>query len=91
MSIFKLPSFLRGKNPKPLIEVFAEPAEPEETQSHPSDLGRSDFAKEVGKPILAEYTDDANSQGQENVPEVHRGKQSRRRRKKKTQSQDGQG
>ena len=49
MSIFKLPSFLRGKNPKPLIEVFAEP---EEEQSHPSDLGRSDSAKEVGVPIL---------------------------------------
>ena len=88
MSIFKLPSFLRGKNPKPLIEVFAEP---EEEQNHSSDLGRSGSAKEVGKPILAEDTEDANSQGQENVPEVHRGKQSRRRRKKKTQSQDGQG
>jgi len=51
MSIFKLPSFLRGKNPKPLIEVFAEP---EEEQNHSSDLGRSGSAKEVGKPILAE-------------------------------------
>ena len=88
MSIFKLPSFLRGKNPKPLIEVLDIL---EEEQSHPSDLGRSDSAKEVGKPILAEGDNDANSQGQENVPEVHRGKQSRRRRKKKTQSQDGQG
>ena len=79
MSVFKLPSFLRGKNPKLLIEVFAEP---EEEQNHSSDLGRSGSAKEVGKPILAEDTEDANSQGQENVPEVHRGKQSRRRRKK---------
>ena len=87
MSIFKLPSFLRGKNPKPLIEVFAEP---EEEQNHSSDLGRSGSAKEVGKPILAEDTEDANSQGQE-VP-VHDGRpKSRRRRKKKTQSQDGQG
>jgi hypothetical protein len=82
MSIFKLPSFLRGKNPKPLIEVFAEP---EEEQSHPSDLGRSDSAKEVGVPILSEGDNDANSQGQE-VP-VHDGRaKSRRRRKKKTQS-----
>jgi len=88
MSIFKLPSFLRGKNPKPLIEVFAEP---EETQSHPSDLGRSDSAKEVGKPILSEGDNDANSQRQENVPKGHGGKQTRRRRKKKTQSQDEQG
>ena len=86
MSIFKLPSFLRGKNPKPLIEVFAEPAEPEETQSHPSDLGRSDSAKEVGVPILSEGDNDANSQRQENVPKGHGGKQTRRRRKKKTQS-----
>ena len=87
MSIFKLPSFLRGKNPKPLIEVFAEP---EEEQSHSSGVERSDSAKEVGKPILAEDTEDANSQGQE-VP-VHDGRaKSRRRRKKKTQSQDGQG
>ena len=84
MSIFKLPSFLRGKNPKPLIEVFAEPAEPEETQSHPSDLGRSDSAKEVGKPILSEESDDANSQGEE-VP-IHDGRtQGRRRRRKKAQ------
>ena len=74
MSIFKLPSFLKRKHP-----------EPEEEQSHPSDLGRSDSAKEVGKPILAEDTEDANSQGQE-VP-VHDGRaKSRRRRKKKTQS-----
>ena len=86
MSIFKLPSFLRGKNPKPLIEVFAEPEEPEETQSHPSDLGRSDSAKEVGKPILAEDTEDANSQGQE-VPVHNSGTQSRRRRRKKAQNQ----
>ena len=81
MSIFKLPSFLRGKNPKPLIEVFAEP---EEEQCHPSDLGRSDSAKEVGTPILAEEPTDANSQGQE-VP-VHDGRaKSRRRRRKKAQ------
>ena len=74
MSIFKLPSFLKRKHP-----------EPEEKQSHPSDLGRSDSAKEVGKPILAEGDNDANSQGQE-VP-VHDGRaKSRRRRKKKTQS-----
>ena len=86
MSIFKLPSFLRGKNPKPLIEVFAEPAEPEETQSHPSDLGRSDSAKEVGKPILAEDTEDANSQEQQ-VPVHNSGTQSRRRRRKKAQNQ----
>ena len=79
MSIFKLPSFLKRKHP-----------EPEEEQSHPSDLGRSDSAKEVGKPILAEGDNDANSQGQE-VP-VHDGRaKSRRRRKKKTQSQDEQG
>jgi len=83
MSIFKLPSFLRGKNPKPLIEVFAEP---EETQSHPSDLGRSDSAKEVGKPILAEEPNDANSQEQE-VPVHNSGTQSRRRRRKKAQNQ----
>ena len=81
MSIFKLPSFLRGKNPKPLIEVFDIL---EEEQSHSSDLGRSDSAKEVGKPILAEDTEDANSQGQE-VP-VHDGRtQGRRRRRKKAQ------
>ena len=81
MSVFKLPSFLRGKNPKLLIEVFAEP---EEEQNHSSDLGRSGSAKEVGKPILAEDTEDANSQGQE-VP-VHDGRtQGRRRRRKKAQ------
>ena len=81
MSIFKLPSFLRGKNPKPLIEVFDIL---EEEQSHPSDLGRSDSAKEVGVPILAEDIEDANSQGQE-VP-VHDGRaKSRRRRRKKAQ------
>ena len=81
MSIFKLPSFLRGKNPKPLIEVFDIL---EEEQNHSSDLGRSGSAKEVGKPILAEDTEDANSQGQE-VP-VHDGRtQGRRRRRKKAQ------
>jgi hypothetical protein len=82
MSIFKLPSFLRGKNPKPLIEVFDIL---EEEQSHPSDLGRSDSAiEEVGEPILAEEQNDANSQGQE-VP-VHDGRaKSRRRRRKKAQ------
>ena len=89
MSIFKLPSFLRGKNPKPLIEVFAEPAEPEETQSHPSDLGRSDSAKEVGVPILSEGDNDANSQGQE-VP-VHDGRPKSRRRRKKAQKGNEQG
>ena len=87
MSIFKLPSFLRGKNPKPLIEVFAEPAEPEETQSHPSDLGRSGSAKEVGKPILAEEPNDANSQGQA-VPD---GRPKSRRRRKKAQKGNEQG
>jgi len=86
MSIFKLPSFLRGKNPKPLIEVFAEP---EEEQNHSSDLGRSGSAKEVGKPILAEDTEDANSQGQE-VP-VHDGRPKSRRRRKKAQKGNGQG
>ena len=80
MSIFKLPSFLKRKHP-----------EPEEKQSHPSDLGRSDSAKEVGVPILSEDIEDANSQRQEKVPKGHGGKQTRRRRKKKTQSQDGQG
>ena len=86
MSIFKLPSFLRGKNPKPLIEVFDIL---EEEQSHPSDLGRSDSAKEVGKPILAEDTEDANSQGQE-VP-VHDGRPKSRRRRKKAQKGNEQG
>ena len=81
MSIFKLPSFLRGKNPKPLIEVFAEP---EEEQSHSSGVERSDSAEEVGKPILSEESDDANSQGEE-VP-IHDGRtQGRRRRRKKAQ------
>ena len=84
MSVFKLPSFLRGKNPKLLIEVFAEP---EETQSHPSDLGRSDSAKEVGKPILAEEPNDANSQGQA-VPD---GRPKSRRRRKKAQKGNEQG
>jgi len=86
MSIFKLPSFLRGKNPKPLIEVFAEP---EEEQSHSSGAERSDSAKEVGKPILAEDTEDANSQGQE-VP-VHDGRPKSRRRRKKAQKGNEQG
>ena len=86
MSIFKLPSFLRGKNPKPLIEVFAEP---EEEQSHPSGEERSDSAKEVGKPILAEGNNDANSQGQE-VP-VHDGRPKSRRRRKKAQKGNEQG
>ena len=82
MSIFKLPSFLRGKNPKPLIEVFAEP---EEEQSHSSGVEKSDSAtEEVGVPILSEEQNDANSQGQE-VP-VHDGRaKSRRRRRKKAQ------
>ena len=86
MSIFKLPSFLRGKNPKPLIEVFAEP---EEEQSHSSGEERSDSAKEVGKPILAEEPNDANSQGQE-VP-VHDGRPKSRRRRKKAQKGNEQG
>jgi len=86
MSVFKLPSFLRGKNPKLLIEVFAEP---EEEQNHSSDLGRSGSAKEVGKPILAEDTEDANSQGQE-VP-VHDGRPKSRRRRKKAQKGNEQG
>jgi hypothetical protein len=86
MSIFKLPSFLRGKNPKPLIEVFAEP---EEEQSRSSGVKRSDSAKEVGKPILAEEPNDANSQGQE-VP-VHDGGSQSRRRRKKAQKGNGQG
>ena len=85
MSIFKLPSFLRGKNPKPLIEVFDIL---EEEQSHPSDLGRSDSAKEVGVPILAEEQNDANNQGQE-VPDGRT--QGRRRRRKKAQKGNEQG
>ena len=86
MSVFKLPSFLRGKNPKLLIEVFAEP---EEEQSHSSGEERSDSAKEVGKPILAEEPNDANSQGQE-VP-VHDGRPKSRRRRKKAQKGNEQG
>ena len=85
MSIFKLPSFLRGKNPKPLIEVFAEP---EEEQSHSSGEERSDSAKEVGVPILAEEQNDANNQGQE-VPDGRT--QGRRRRRKKAQKGNEQG
>ena len=85
MSIFKLPSFLRGKNPKPLIEVFAEP---EEEQSHSSGEERSDSAKEVGVPILAEEQNDANIQGQE-VPDGRT--QGRRRRRKKAQKGNEQG
>jgi hypothetical protein len=82
MSIFKLPSFLRGKNPKPLTEVFVEP---EEEQSHSSGVEKSDSAtEEVGVPILSEESDDANSQGQE-VPVHNSGTQSRRRRRKKAQ------
>ena len=88
MSIFKLPSFLRGKNPKPLIEVFAEP---EEEQSHSSGDGRSDSAtEEVGEPILSEEQNDANSQGQE-IPVHSSGTQSRRRRKKTQGQGDEQG
>ena len=86
MSVFKLPSFLRGKNPKPLIEVFDIL---EEEQNHSSDLGRSGSAKEVGKPILAEGNNDANSQGQE-VP-VHDGRPKSRRRRKKAQKGNEQG
>ena len=78
MSIFKLPSFLKRKHP-----------EPEEEQNHSSDLGRSGSAKEVGKPILAEDTEDANSQGQE-VP-VHDGRPKSRRRRKKAQKGNEQG
>ncbi len=85
MSVFKLPSFLRGKNPKLLIEVFAEP---EEEQSHSSGEERSDSAKEVGVPILAEEQNDANNQGQE-VPDGRT--QSRRRRRKKAQKGNEQG
>ena len=85
MSVFKLPSFLRGKNPKLLIEVFAEP---EEEQSHSSGEERSDFAKEVGVPILAEEQNDANNQGQE-VPDGRT--QGRRRRRKKAQKGNEQG
>ena len=78
MNIFKLPSFLKRGTPKP-----------KEEQGHSSGLEvKSDPEKEVGKPILAEGDNDANSQGQE-VPVHDGGSQSRRRRKKKTQSQDG--
>ena len=81
MNIFKLPSFLKRGTPKP-----------KEEQGHSSGLEvKSDPEKEVGKPILAEGDNDANSQGHEDVPEGNRGQQSRRRRKKKTQGQDGQG
>ena len=80
MNIFKLPSFLKRGTPKP-----------KEEQGHSSGLEvKSDPEKEVGKPILAEGDNDANSQGQE-VPVHNSGSQSRRRRKKKTQGQDGQG
>ena len=80
MNIFKLPSFLKRGTPKP-----------KEEQGHSSGLEvKSDPEKEVGKPILAEGDNDANSQGQE-VPVHNGGSQSRRRRKKKTQGQDGQG
>ena len=80
MNIFKLPSFLKRGTPKP-----------KEEQGHSSGLEvKSDPEKEVGKPILAEGDNDANSQGQE-VPVHDGGSQSRRRRKKKTQSQDEQG
>ena len=88
MSVFKLPSFLRGKNPKPLIEVFAEP---EGEQSHSPGVERSDSAtEEVGVPILSEEQNDANSQGQE-VPVHSSGTQSRRRRKKTQRQGDEQG
>ena len=80
MNIFKLPSFLKRGTPKP-----------EEEQGHSSEVeAKSDPAKEVGKPILAEENNDANSKGQE-VPVHNSGSQGRRRRKKKTQSQDEQG
>ena len=74
MNIFKLPSFLKRGTPKP-----------EEEQGHSSGLGeKSGPAKEVGKPILAEENNDANSKGQE-VPVHNSGSQGRRRRKKKAQ------
>mgnify|MGYP003628446474 CR=1 FL=1 len=80
MNIFKLPSFLKRGTPKP-----------EEEQGHSSEVeAKSDPEKKVGKPILAEENNDANSKGQE-VPVHNSGSQSRRRRKKKTQGQDGQG
>ena len=74
MNIFKLPSFLKRGTPKP-----------EEEQGHSSEVeAKSDPAKEVGKPILAEENNDANSKGQE-VPVHNSGSQGRRRRKKKAQ------
>ena len=74
MSIFKLPSFLKRGTPKP-----------EEEQGHSSEVeAKSDPEKKVGKPILAEENNDANSKGQE-VPVHNSGSQGRRRRKKKAQ------
>ena len=74
MNIFKLPSFLKRGTPKP-----------EEEQGHSSEVeAKSDPEKKVGKPILAEENNDANSKGQE-VPVHNSGSQGRRRRKKKTQ------
>ena len=80
MNIFKLPSFLKRGTPKP-----------KEEQGHSSGLEvKSDPEKEVGKPILAEGDNDANSQGQE-VPVHSSGTQSRRRRKKTQGQGDEQG
>ena len=74
MNIFKLPSFLKRGTPKP-----------EEEQGHSSEVeAKSDPEKKVGKPILAEENNDANSKGQK-VPVHNSGSQSRRRRKKKAQ------
>jgi hypothetical protein len=74
MNIFKLPSFLKRGTPKP-----------EEEQGHSSEVeAKSDPEKKVGKPILAEENNDANSKGQE-VPVHNSGSQGRRRRKKKAQ------
>ena len=74
MNIFKLPSFLKRGTPKP-----------EEEQGHSSEVeAKSDPEKKVGKPILAEEHNDANSKGQE-VPVHNSGSQGRRRRKKKAQ------
>ena len=79
MNIFKLPSFLKRGTPKP-----------KEEQGHSSGLEvKSDPEKEVGKPILAEGDNDANSQGQE-VP-VHDGRAKSRRRRKKAQKGNEQG
>jgi len=79
MNIFKLPSFLKRGTPKP-----------KEEQGHSSGLEvKSDPEKEVGKPILAEGDNDANSQGQE-VP-VHDGRPKSRRRRKKAQKGNEQG